>query len=46
MDSFTYDRDTGLAMHALDRQTSEEIVKFEKEDDDENVKGDSENVEG
>jgi hypothetical protein len=46
MDSFKYDKEKGLSMYAPDRQTNEPIQEFEKEDDDQDVKGDREIVEG
>jgi hypothetical protein len=46
MDSFKYEQGKGLAMFVQDRQTNELAEKFEKEDDEIDVKGDGENVEG
>jgi len=46
MDSFKYEPGKGLSMHAKDRQTQEAIEEFEKEDDGQYEKGDSENAEG
>jgi hypothetical protein len=45
MDSFKYEQGKGLAMFVQDRQTNELAEKFEKEDEG-NVKGDNENLEG
>jgi hypothetical protein len=47
MDSFKYEPDKGLSMFLPNLQTSEPVETFEKnEDDEENVRGDTDEVEG
>lgn len=45
MDSFKYEEGKGLSMFLQDQQTDEPIESFEN-DDENDVKGDNENVEG
>lgn len=46
MDSFKYDRETGLSMFVPQSQPNELVQSFGDEDDDRNVKGDNDELEG
>ena len=46
MDSFRYDKEKGLSMYSQERRTSEPVEDFEKDEEDRDVQGDSENAEG